>query len=119
MHYMSDMSMPWHTQSPFDPLQLSTHDAYEAYVQNEFTNSKYGFKVALESARVSSAGTTDPAASARSLASFASSKYPGLQLRILSNPSGWRSDPWVIQTTKQLLAKGLEYNMGLVRYAAG
>ncbi len=117
MHYMSDMSMPWHTQSVADPVQPATHALYEGYMQEKFTDPEYGFKAALVSAPNTWVVISDPASSARSLASFSSSKYLGLQARIATNPSGWGEDTWVKSTTKDLLQEGFKYNMGPVEYA--
>ncbi len=117
MHYMSDMSMPWHTQGAVDPVQLATHSAYEGYVQDKFTDPAYGFKEAIVSAPNTWVQISDPASSAQSLASYSSSKYLGLQVKIATNPSGWGEDAWVKSTTKDLLREGLKYNMGLVEYS--
>jgi len=117
MHYMSDLSMPWHTQGVTDPAQLATHTLYEGYVQEKFTDPEYGFKAALVSAPNTWVVISDPASSARSLASYSSARYPGLQLKIATTPFGWGEDTWVKSTTKDLLKEGLKYNMGLVEYA--
>ncbi len=117
MHYMSDMSMPWHTQGATDPVQLATHSAYEGYVQEKFTDPAYGFKAAIVSAPNTWVVISNPASSARSLASYASSKYLGLQTKIATIPLGWGEDAWVKSTTQDLLKEGLKYNMGLVEYA--
>ncbi|CVK31298.1 MULTISPECIES: phospholipase C/P1 nuclease family protein [Methanoculleus] len=117
MHYMSDLSMPWHTQGVADPAQLATHTLYEGYVQEKFTDPEYGFKAALVSAPNTWVVISDPASSARSLASYSSARYSGLQLKIVTIPFGWGEDDWVKSTTKDLLKEGLKYNMGLVEYA--
>jgi len=117
MHYMSDMSMPWHTQGATDPVQLVTHSAYEGYVQDRFIDPDYGFKEAIVSAPTVWVVISDPASSAQSLASYSSSKYLGLQSKIATNPLGWGEDAWVKSTTKDLLREGLKYNIGLVEYS--
>jgi len=117
MHYMSDMSMPWHTQGAVDPVQLATHALYEQYVQDKFADPNYGFKAALVSAPNTGVVISDPASSARGLALYSSAMYPGLQALIVTNPSGWGEEPLVKSATQDLLKKGLSYNIGLVDYA--
>ncbi len=116
-HYMSDLSMPWHTQGVADPAQLATHTLYEGYVQEKFIDPNYGFKEALMFAPNTGVVISDPASSARSLASYSSEKYSGLQLKIVTIPFGWGEDDWVKSTTKDLLKEGLKYNIGLIDYA--
>jgi len=115
-HYMSDLSMPWHTQGVVDPVQLATHSLYEGYVQEKFIDPNYGFKEALMFAPNTGVVISDPASSARSLASYSSEKYSGLRLKIVTT-SGWGEDTWVKSTTKDLLKEGLKYNIGLIDYA--
>ncbi|WP_342770829.1 MULTISPECIES: hypothetical protein [unclassified Methanoculleus] len=117
MHYMSDMSMPWHTQGAVDPVQLATHALYEGYVQDKFTDPEYGFKAALVSAPNTGGVISDPASSARGLALYSSLMYPALQASIATNPLGWGEEPFVKSATQDLLKMGLIYNMGLVDYA--
>ena len=118
MHYMSDMSMPWHTQICFDPIQLATHTLYEDYVNVNFLDPNYGFKNALNSVGNYDYYTiVNPASSARSLASYSSSKYMGLQNKMSLYPTDWGEDSWVKSTTRSLLQEGMKYNMGLIEYS--
>ncbi len=109
MHFMSDMSVPFHTS----PVYLSQHATYENYVDNNW-NSGEEF-VDVINGNNYYYYISDPSASATNMASY-SNGYQSYIVSAMAN-SGWESDPNLIQYTKDCLLAGQRYNMGLIDYA--
>ena len=110
MHYMSDMSEPFH----YAVVYLANHAAYESYVDanwntgktyvNAINGNNYYYYI------------TDVSASADNLASLVLQyrQYINNEMNTVSN---WGDDPTLVQDTKDCLIYGERYDMGLVNYA--
>jgi len=109
MHFMTDMSMPFH----YIYAWWLQHQAYEdniganwmsgqAYINSIYSNNYYYY-------------ITDPSASAWNLARY-SNQYQAYIVSAMSKP-GWQNDPTLVQDTKDCLVQGERYDMGLINYA--
>jgi len=110
MHYMSDMSEPFH----YAVVYLANHAAYESYVDANWNSSKT--YVNAINGNTYYYYITDVSASADNLAAFALQyrQYINNEMNTVSN---WGDDPTLVQDTKDCLVYGERYDMGLVNYA--
>jgi len=109
MHFMTDMSMPFH----YFYDGLLPHKTYEDYVgANWVTGKAY---VSVVNSNNYYYYITDPYASANNLARY-SNQYKAYIMSIMDKP-GWQNDPALVQDTKDCLIQGERYDMGLINYA--
>jgi len=114
LHYMSDLSNPFHTSSSL--IALFYHSRYEKYVSDNW-NSGDNFNRTIQD--VNSAARieiTDPESNAKDLAALNNKYLNYILYTMRSNPTGWKSDPILILYTKNALTNGIKYDMGLVDY---
>lgn len=108
MHYMSDLSNPWHTTLLYGQ---GYHAAYEKYVEDNW-NTGYNFNKTIQEYYGQKESISQyPQDDAKALARFS---Y--LKLNYLVGRKGNWNDETSIRYTKELLIKGLQYDMGLVDY---
>jgi|GEM_PF-832411 len=114
LHYMSDLSNPFHTSS--SKIALFYHGRYETYVSDNW-NSGYNFNKTIQdvnsSARIQ---ITNPESNSKDLAALNNKYLNYIIYKMRSDPTGWKSDPIVISITKKSLINGIKYDMGLVDY---
>lgn len=110
MHYMSDMSVPFH----YSPLFLVKHGAYETYVDNNWNTGSIRYVDSINGNNYYYY-ITDPSTSATNLITYAS----GYEAYIVSamDTSTWGTDATLISDTRDCLVQGERYDMGLVNYA--
>lgn len=114
LHYMSDLSNPFHTSSSI--IALFYHGSYETYVSDNW-NSGYNFNRTIQD--VNSAARieiTDPERNAKDLAARTNPYLNYILYKMISNPTRWKNDPMVISYTRNTLIYGIKYDMGLVKY---
>jgi len=114
MHYMTDMSMPWHTNSAYysDRGPSSTHDILEGdvgYTQRTYYYSQMNMAG-------SSNWVSNPATSAYDLASLSSQVANYIAQTRQSNPY-WLTDSTLKQTVGSQIREATKTNMGLIEYA--
>jgi hypothetical protein len=109
MHFMSDMSVPFHTA----PLFLLKHSSYETYVDNNWDSGSIRYVDAI-TANNYYYYISDPSVSASNLASY-SNQYQAYIVSAMDSAS-WGTNPTLIQDTRDCLLQGERYDMGLVDY---
>jgi hypothetical protein len=114
LHYMSDLSNPFHTSSSI--IALFYHGSYETYVSDNW-NSGHNFNRTIQN--VDSAARIridDPEGDAKNLAAQTNQYLNYILYKMISNPTRWKNDARVISNTKNALTYGIRYDMGLVDY---
>jgi hypothetical protein len=109
MHFMSDMSVPFH----YSPLFGAKHISYEKYVDNNWNAGSIKYVDSINGNNYYYY-ITDPSTSASNLITYAS----GYEAYIVSamDTSTWGTDATLISDTRDCLIQGERYDMGLVNY---
>lgn len=114
LHYMSDLSNPFHTSSSI--IALFYHGSYETYVSDNW-NSGYNFNQTIQDVNnTTRIVITDPEINAKDLAARTNPYLNYLVYKMRSDPTGWKDDARVISYTRKALTYGIKYDMGLVDY---
>jgi hypothetical protein len=113
VHFMTDMSMPYHVNLwPNSVIQNEHHNQIESWASSQLGYSS--FKTKIRDAVP--ATVTSPSASIYSLASSSGPWATYYENMITTYPSTWQDDPNVRTLTSDLLKDGSSYNKGLVSY---
>ena len=109
MHFMTDMSMPFHYMYYALPL----HTEYESYVSGQW-ESDHDFRDVVED-NYYYYYITDVSDSADNLAAVSNQYLNYIETTMNQDPN-WQDDPTLIQYTENCILHGARYNMGLVDY---
>lgn len=110
MHFMSDMSCPYHATVP---IYLANHQAYETYVGENWRSDKNYYADPYNDGYYYY--ISDVSDSAGYLAST-SNGYLAEINSIMDNYSNWQDHSTLVQDTRTVLVAGERYDAGLINY---
>lgn len=114
LHYMSDLSNPFHTSSSI--IALFYHGSYETYVSDNW-NSGHNFNRTIQNVdRAARVHINDPEGDAKNLAAQTNQYLNYILYKMITNPTRWKNDARMISNTKNALTYGIRYDMGLIDY---
>jgi len=115
-HYMTDQSMPWHSNALFWPDRgdQSGHDKLEILVANNLHPEVYA---AMDSA--GSNFVVTPGATCDAEGTYSSGYTTFFIAQMVANPSGWQDDYYVKATLRNLLSDATANNRGMLAWVKG
>jgi len=110
MHFMSDMSCPYHATVP---IYLADHQAYETYVGNNWRSGKNYYSDPYNDGYYYQ--ISDVSDSAGNPASTVNG-YLSEITTIMNTYANWQNNPTLVQDTRTHLVAGERYHAGLINY---